>query len=78
MTPQEMIPLPVKIGFLRPALFVAPEEKQGEKKFFINNPGIATVMPVPVLFLVLKTYTGPGTHLRKHQSPDEPVALAGF
>lgn len=40
--------------------------------------GITTVMPVLVLFLVLKTYADLGTHMRKHRSPDEPVALIGF
>lgn len=40
--------------------------------------GITTVMPVLVLFLVLKTYADLGKHMQKHRNPDEPVQLLGF
>jgi hypothetical protein len=42
--------------------------------------GITTVMPVLVLFLVLKTYSDIGMHRLKHREeagPDEPVQLIG-
>jgi hypothetical protein len=40
--------------------------------------GIKTVMPVLVLFLVLKTYADLAMHMRKHRSLSEPVVLFKF
>lgn len=43
--------------------------------------GITTVLPVLVLFLIIKTYTDIAMHLRKHdeqENPDSPCRLIGF
>jgi hypothetical protein len=43
--------------------------------------GFTTVLPVLVLFLILKTYMDIRMHLRKHYEtahPDEPVQYIGF
>jgi hypothetical protein len=48
---------------------------------FLQFLGITTVMPVLVLFLLLKTRSDITTHLMKHReqtNPDQPVELIGF